>query len=198
MACLDKTFQSKAKGWNGLICPQHECADCEQKTGDAGGMLYRCRWCERAYCEDDFDFDAGVLLGENLKEFDVLGYDANQQAYYVTCHGCQSVPDKSFMQELEQHADDNYAAWLATNSTSDDTTEGEAMISTTTNTGSTSSTSGVTTPMSVLTGDKTGDESPRLVMPAEGSVNAKRKRGMTEYFADDDEGDESRRVKQKA
>lgn len=142
MACLDKAFQGKAKGWRGLICPQHECVDCEQKTGDAGGMLYRCRWCERAYCEDDFDFETGMLLGETLKEYEILGYGETQQAYYVICHACEGVADKKFMAEMEQRIDEEYTDWSAT--TRDETAEVMAM---TTNTASTISTPGVITPV---------------------------------------------------
>ena len=39
--CLDKDFKSKSKGKMHFHCPQHQCADCEQNTTNAGGMLYR-------------------------------------------------------------------------------------------------------------------------------------------------------------
>lgn len=47
-------------------------------------MLYRCRWCERGYCEDCLDWDKTELLGENLKEYEILGFPAVSQAYYVS------------------------------------------------------------------------------------------------------------------
>lgn len=86
-ACLDRQFQSKAKGWQ-FNCPQHECSDCAQKTTDAGGMLYRCRWCERAYCEDCLDFEKTDLIGNNLIEYELLGYGEMTQAFYIKCHTC--------------------------------------------------------------------------------------------------------------
>lgn len=84
---LDREFQAKAKGWQ-FNCPQHECSDCSQKTTDAGGMLYRCRWCERAYCEDCLDFEKTELVGNNLVEYELLGYGEMTQAFYIQCHAC--------------------------------------------------------------------------------------------------------------
>ena len=69
-------------------CPQHQCADCQQNTTDAGGMLYRCRWCERGYCEDCLDWDKTELVGENLKEYELLGFPAVTQAFYIKCPSC--------------------------------------------------------------------------------------------------------------
>ena len=69
-------------------CPQHQCVDCQQNTTDAGGMLYRCRWCERGYCEDCLDWDKTELLGENLKEYELLGFPAVTQAFYIKCPNC--------------------------------------------------------------------------------------------------------------
>lgn len=69
-------------------CPQHQCADCEQNTTNAGGMIYRCRWCERGYCEDCLDWDKTDLLGENLKEYELLGFRAVTQAFYIKCPSC--------------------------------------------------------------------------------------------------------------
>jgi len=85
--CLDREYQSKAKGWS-FTCPQHRCFDCHQGTQDAGGMLYRCRWCERAYCEDCMDFDQTTLIGNTLQEYEVLGYPEVEQAFYIQCSSC--------------------------------------------------------------------------------------------------------------
>lgn len=69
-------------------CPQHQCVDCEQNTTNAGGMIYRCRWCERGYCEDCLDWDKTDLLGENLKEYELLRFPAVSQAFYIKCPSC--------------------------------------------------------------------------------------------------------------
>lgn len=86
--CLDRDFKAKSKGKMFFHCPQHQCADCEQNTTNAGGMIYRCRWCERGYCEDCLDWDKTDLLGENLKEYELLGFPAITQAFYIKCPNC--------------------------------------------------------------------------------------------------------------
>ena len=87
-ACLDRDFKAKSKSKMHFHCPQHQCADCEQNTTNAGGMLYRCRWCERGYCEDCLDWDKTDLIGENLKEYELLGFSKVAQAFYIKCPNC--------------------------------------------------------------------------------------------------------------
>lgn len=86
--CLDRDFKAKSKAKIGFSCPQHQCFDCQQKTTDAGGMLFRCRWCERGYCEDCLDWEKTELIGENLKEYELLGFPAVTQAFYISCPSC--------------------------------------------------------------------------------------------------------------
>ncbi|KAL7275407.1 hypothetical protein RUND412_001645 [Rhizina undulata] len=92
--CLTPEFQAKTQSKMGqFYCPQHQCVECEQKTGNAGGMLFRCRWCPSAYCEDCLDFDNTDLLGENLLEFENLGVTAIEQAYYIKCPTCKVIEE---------------------------------------------------------------------------------------------------------
>ncbi|KAI9721935.1 MAG: hypothetical protein M1812_001892 [Candelaria pacifica] len=86
--CLDKESKARIKAKFPFHCTQHQCADCLQKTSDAGGMIYRCRWCERGYCEDCLDWDKVELVGENLLEYELLGYPAVTQAFYICCPQC--------------------------------------------------------------------------------------------------------------
>jgi SWI/SNF-related matrix-associated actin-dependent regulator of chromatin subfamily A member 5 len=51
-------------------------------------MLYRCRWCEHAYCEDCLDFDETTLIGNNLQEYELLSYPEMTQAFYIQCAPC--------------------------------------------------------------------------------------------------------------
>lgn len=87
--CLDQQFKIKSKGKMFFHCSQHQCADCEQNTTNAGGMIYRCRWCERGYCEDCLDWDKTDLLGENLQEYELLDFPAVDQAFYIKCPSCR-------------------------------------------------------------------------------------------------------------
>lgn len=51
-------------------------------------MIYRCRWCERGYCEDCLDWDKTDLLGDSLKEFELLGFSSVTQAFFIRCPCC--------------------------------------------------------------------------------------------------------------
>ncbi|KAG6887770.1 hypothetical protein C0992_010819 [Termitomyces sp. T32_za158] len=71
-----------------VYCSQHNCAGCYRSTADCGGMLFRCRTCPQAFCEDclpEGDLDA---IGETLPEFLLLDYGPVPAAYYIRCHDC--------------------------------------------------------------------------------------------------------------
>ena len=140
-------------------CSQHQCVDCEQNTTNAGGMIYRCRWCERGYCEDCLDWDKTDLLGENLKEYELLSFPAIQQAFYIKCPSCHdhhiedaearefcdreaTIIDKQHQKHEEQQELAAAAAKVASRSTVAPTPS-DSMTS-----ASTLSSSGITTPAS--------------------------------------------------
>lgn len=102
--CLDPDFRARAKSKVSFYCPQHQCFDCEKKTVDAGGMIYRCRWCEKGFCEDCLDWDSTRLVGETLKEYELLDYSARSQAWYIECPSCiQSYThDDGFRQLIDE------------------------------------------------------------------------------------------------
>jgi SWI/SNF-related matrix-associated actin-dependent regulator of chromatin subfamily A member 5 len=115
--CLEKDFKAKARSKYQFHCPQHQCADCAQKTTDAGGMLYRCRFCEKAFCEDCLDFDRTKLLGETLKEFELLDYPWNENAYYIECphctaHQAESLEVREFWAARAAEYDELHAAMV--------------------------------------------------------------------------------------
>ncbi|KAI9644910.1 hypothetical protein NHQ30_006944 [Ciborinia camelliae] len=85
--CLAACYQAKAKKYQ-FACPQHSCVDCKQKAGDVGGMLYKCRWCEKAQCEDCIDWKNFKPLGDTLTEFDILGFPKTSSAFYIQCQEC--------------------------------------------------------------------------------------------------------------
>ncbi|KAK5735455.1 hypothetical protein LTR17_008153 [Elasticomyces elasticus] len=86
--CLDDEFKSKALGSMNFYCSQHQCVDCGAKTTDAGGLIYRCRWCEKGYCEDCLDFDMTNIIGDNIPEYKMLGVGSRSQAWYIECPSC--------------------------------------------------------------------------------------------------------------
>ncbi|KAL8738170.1 MAG: hypothetical protein Q9181_001028 [Wetmoreana brouardii] len=86
--CLDPGAKSRSRGTMSFNCSQHQCWDCEQKTSDAGGLIFRCRWCERGFCEDCLDWEKTELIGDSLKEYEILGYPPVTQAFYIRCPTC--------------------------------------------------------------------------------------------------------------
>lgn len=98
-------------------CPQHKCVDCEQKTADAGGMIFRCRWCERGYCEDCLDWEKTEIIGENLKEYELLGFPTVTQAFYISCPTCKDYHTedstaRKFYEEIAAQYDGQHAEAL--------------------------------------------------------------------------------------
>jgi len=85
--CLSPSWQQRTARMQ-FYCPSHVCADCERTTSQAGGMLFRCRDCETAYCEDCAQWDKTKLVGDNLPEYEKMDYGEKASAYYVICQGC--------------------------------------------------------------------------------------------------------------
>ena len=55
---------------------------------NAGGLIFRCRWCENGYCEDCLDWERTALVGESLPELEMLGFGAVEQAFWIKCAHC--------------------------------------------------------------------------------------------------------------
>ncbi|KAF2871358.1 SNF2 family N-terminal domain-containing protein [Massariosphaeria phaeospora] len=100
--CLDVELQVKVKGFAGFYCPQHECADCGKKTTDAGGLIYRCRWCDDGFCEDCLEWGKEELVGDNLPEFEMLGEGPPAGGFYIKCPGCVE----------QNHEDSDRKEWM--------------------------------------------------------------------------------------
>ncbi|KAL9125135.1 MAG: hypothetical protein Q9217_005611 [Psora testacea] len=115
--CMDPESKVRSKGKMNFSCSQHQCVDCQQKTTDAGGMLYRCRWCERSYCEDCLDWERTDLLGDNLREYELLGFSAVPQAFYIKCPDCtdhhiEDPQARSFCKHADKEIDERYQELL--------------------------------------------------------------------------------------
>lgn len=102
--CLSHLHQEKAKKFQ-FACPQHICKDCKQNAGGVGGMLYRCRWCEKAQCEDCIDWKTFRPIGDTLPEFDRLGFAKAPTAFYIQCQDCTKKfeTDKKFKATCERY-----------------------------------------------------------------------------------------------
>ncbi|KAF2626769.1 ISWI chromatin-remodeling complex ATPase ISW2 [Macroventuria anomochaeta] len=115
--CLTPEYQSKVKGFSGFYCSQHNCIDCGKNTTDAGGLIFRCRWCPQGFCEDCLDWDKAALVGENLPEFELMGEPSPSGGFYIKCPDCVDACEKSkkqkiWIQNTEADYKDQHDAWL--------------------------------------------------------------------------------------
>ncbi|KAH6614340.1 ISWI chromatin-remodeling complex ATPase ISW2 [Boeremia exigua] len=115
--CLATEYQSKVKGFSGFYCSQHTCADCGKNTTDAGGLIFRCRWCPQGFCEDCLDWDKAVLIGENLPEFEIVGEPSPSGGFYVECPECVEACENSKVQRewtdnTQREYQEQHDAWL--------------------------------------------------------------------------------------
>ena len=65
-------------------CPHHKCVLCERRAAAAGGLLFRCTDCPKAYCEDHLTLESELLGGE-VDRLMKLGFGAVKQACYCLC-----------------------------------------------------------------------------------------------------------------
>lgn len=65
------------------MCPQHSCSLCKRKTGECGGMLYRCMVCPCAYCEDHVPAQRSEMVID--EELEALGYKDRFKAFFILC-----------------------------------------------------------------------------------------------------------------
>ncbi len=74
-------------------CPHHKCVVCNRKAYAAGGLLFRCSECPKAYCEDHLPQQAELIGGE-VDRLLALGFHAVKQACYVICsEECKGARD---------------------------------------------------------------------------------------------------------
>ncbi|KAF8961860.1 P-loop containing nucleoside triphosphate hydrolase protein [Flammula alnicola] len=81
--------KAELRGRGIITCSQHACTSCHRTTTASGGMLFRCRTCPQAFCEDCLppgDIDA---VGDVLPEFELLKYGQHTTAYYIRCNDCR-------------------------------------------------------------------------------------------------------------
>ncbi len=90
-------------------CPHHKCNLCGRKAHAAGGLLFRCEACPKAWCEDHLPLDAELLGGE-VERLKKLGFPAVKQACYCYCGpGCRELrqqrDEEDELEEQQQKAE---------------------------------------------------------------------------------------------
>ena len=89
-ACAVGDFEGKHMQNGAWHCPQHACATCGRTTAAAGGLIFRCEACPRAFCEDCVPSTA-LVTGESRRRL-ARGAPSQPQACYVRCSaGCKSL-----------------------------------------------------------------------------------------------------------
>lgn len=116
-SCLTNEFRAKTKGIT-FTCSQHSCVSCKKTASDAGGMIYRCRWCEHGFCEDCLDFNKTELLGEQLIEYELVDFPPEVTAFYIKCPLCMSFHQgaesiASFFEEQKRQFEEEHAERFA-------------------------------------------------------------------------------------
>ncbi|KIY73274.1 hypothetical protein CYLTODRAFT_485710 [Cylindrobasidium torrendii FP15055 ss-10] len=75
-----------------ILCPQHRCFECQKSSVEAGGMLFRCQTCPKAWCEECLPTvgtnDDIKIVGDVLPEFAILGFKASPSIFYIRCEEC--------------------------------------------------------------------------------------------------------------
>ncbi len=71
---------------NVQICLQHNCCGCRRSTSAAGGLLFRCVDCPRAFCEDCLEEDEIESIGR-WRPLEALGYFSKKQGAWA-CPPC--------------------------------------------------------------------------------------------------------------
>lgn len=60
------------------VCPHHHCGECGRTASKAGGLLFACQACERAFCEDHLPPDAHFIY--DCPRFQHVGHAHPKQA----------------------------------------------------------------------------------------------------------------------
>ena len=84
---IGQTDSHSSMSWQ-WQCPQHHCTTCERSVTAAGGLLFKCASCPRAFCDDCLDWDSTKLLGNTILSLELLGYGAREHTYYIECPTC--------------------------------------------------------------------------------------------------------------
>jgi len=102
-ACAHEHGCAEAVGALGQIsftCPHHACVVCSRKASAAGGMLFRCEACPKAFCEDCLPKEANIV-GCSAR-LEARGVRLPSQACYVRCSKrCDAFMGQASGSELE-------------------------------------------------------------------------------------------------
>mmetsp|Transcript_23315 Transcript_23315/g.44503 ORF Transcript_23315/g.44503 Transcript_23315/m.44503 type:complete len:1563 (+) Transcript_23315:317-5005(+) len=103
LECLEGTRCTDPDRPGKWQCPHHRCVECEKTAAAAGGLLFRCRACPNAYCEDHLP-DLHIIIGK-CPRLEPLGFRHPPQACYIHCNNnCAAKAMKWRELPSDQHA----------------------------------------------------------------------------------------------
>ncbi|CAB9506371.1 Probable chromatin-remodeling complex ATPase chain [Seminavis robusta] len=77
-----------------MCCSHHHCNECGKGTLAAGGFMFRCNCCPRAYCEDHLPEGSRML--EKCERIEELGYQIKHGIYIHCSDTCENVAVKEY------------------------------------------------------------------------------------------------------
>lgn len=87
--CMNQEeITSKKNPFGNKTCPHHHCVNCGLTAINAGGLLLVCNKCQFSTCIDCVDLDAIKSIGDNIPEFEAIGYESPRHFQYITCEVC--------------------------------------------------------------------------------------------------------------
>jgi SWI/SNF-related matrix-associated actin-dependent regulator of chromatin subfamily A member 5 len=101
-ACLERVIEEEHPSSGASICPHHYCWKCHKNASEAGRLLFCCRRCVRAFCDDCFYWDTSTLVGAN-PAYEALGY-FSRNAFYIDCLICRCDDKRKHVAETEGYA----------------------------------------------------------------------------------------------
>jgi SWI/SNF-related matrix-associated actin-dependent regulator of chromatin subfamily A member 5 len=101
-ACLGSVIEEEHPSSGTSICPHHYCWKCHKNTSEAGRLLFCCRRCVRAFCDECFYWDTTTFVGAN-PAYEALGY-FSKNAFYIDCLICRCDEKRKHASETEGYS----------------------------------------------------------------------------------------------
>lgn len=87
--CVDKGSLRKTPHRSpfGFMCPSHYCCECQKPASKADNLLYCCKSCTKAFCEECLDWKFTTFIGTDV--YAELGY-LPKSTFYIECSQCKA------------------------------------------------------------------------------------------------------------
>jgi len=91
LSCIGLTHANQFKQ-----CSHHHCTVCLKNLACAGGILFPCQCCDRAYCVKCLP-KKGVTFLDKVDRYEKLGFDTTKDVVYINCKPeCEEYARKEF------------------------------------------------------------------------------------------------------